>query len=360
MCQNSITIGPRQPSRPGTTTRKSNMEALRIIAMSMILVYHIMLHGLTPDNIPNNLYYAFRGFVYSGVNIFFLLSGYFTIRYSIRGLIKLIITLLSFGIINLLLALACGVQIPIYKWITVLLYPISASPYWFMKIYFLLYISAPILNAGLEYISKPQLRHTLLITLIVLFYYRADYASYSYLQGFYLYCIGYYLKSIKSTREINQGGGKILWLFYFFISCIIYSVMYYLSASGFRIFNYFVSFDSYQTPMIFISAICLLMYFSSISFTSRTINFIASFSLGCYLLQDGFFGHSCLYKYIFDFTRQYGYGLKLFGLIITIFFSYWIGSLIITSLNNLYITNLSAFAEKVARRVWIHFRILYH
>lgn len=324
------------------------MEALRIIAMSMILIHHFMIHGLTSDNIPNNLYHGLNSFVYCGVTVFFLLSGYFTIRYSFKGLLKLILTILFFGLLNLIFLILVGETPEPKRWIIALAFPITRSPYWFMKIYLLLYITAPILNAGLHHLGRNRLRNALLILIFVLFYGVSHLADSNYLHGMYLYCTGYYIGKFNPCKNVSKG----MWLLAFFIfTCLSNCLDWSLAYLGYTT----TYFTSYRNFLIFLGGIMLLMYFRKLDFKSPAINSIASASLGCYLLQDGFFGYKWLYKLQGNMLMEYGYGLKLFVIFIGLFVAFWVSSWLLTQFTSLWLpsaaTRLNTLIHSSIRRI---------
>lgn len=327
-------------SRPVGNMRQSNMESLRIIAMSMILIHHFMVHGLKQPNIPHHLFNALNGFVYSGVNIFFILSGYFTIRYSSKGLLKLLFTILFFGIVNLVLLSMVGLQPGIKDWIEVITFPVTKSYYWFMKVYLFLYITAPILNAGLKHIERPALRNTLIVLIIVAFYSRTYETINSYLLGFYLYCVGYYIGRYKPLIHVRRGW----WLLGAFLSAAISGVLdWSLAEHGIDI----DTFRSYGNVFIFVCAVMLVLFFREFSFRNRTINSIASASLGCYLLQDGDFGHNWIYDYQQLMLSQYGYSTRLFIIFGSFFIAFWILSWLITKFLGLWLPQFSGFLDRM-------------
>ena len=63
--------------------RDSNLELLRIVAMSMIVIYHIFVHGISPVYVGSHsiLTVWYVPFIF-GVNLFILISGYYGIRLS--------------------------------------------------------------------------------------------------------------------------------------------------------------------------------------------------------------------------------------------------------------------------------------
>lgn len=67
------------------TTRDSNMELLRIVAMSMVVIGHFIIHGIWNDEIPVfSVSTSVQLMVYSlaviAVNCYFLISGYYQIK----------------------------------------------------------------------------------------------------------------------------------------------------------------------------------------------------------------------------------------------------------------------------------------
>ena len=339
-----MTLVPKNiaiPNRSDIYGRQSNMEALRIVAMSMILIHHFMVHGLTPNNIPHNLYYAINSFVYSGVNIFFLLSGYFTIRYSSKGLIKFVLTILFFGVFNLILLYVVGAPPSIKEWLTVMLFPVSKSPYWFIKVYLILYVTAPILNVGLKNLKHNTLRNTLLMLLFVVFYGFHKLASSTYLHGMYLYCVGFYIGQYKPFENIRP----IFFLYCFFIFSALSGgcdwAMHYIGFNK----HYF---HSYSNILIFFTGVSLLLYFRSLKLQSNAINILASASLGCYLLQDGFLGQYWLYPLQMDFLYSHGYNFKLILMFTTSFIAIWITSMALTKFSNMWIKSTT---DVIAQRL---------
>ena len=71
-----------------TKNRQSNMELLRIFSMLCIVVYHIFLFGLDAHHPEEPLYKSLQIPFHVGVPIFVMISGYFGIRFSLRGLFR--------------------------------------------------------------------------------------------------------------------------------------------------------------------------------------------------------------------------------------------------------------------------------
>lgn len=73
--------------------RKSQFEAIRIVAMIMIVCHHIVLHICNKD-IPG--FNILNCICISGVNLFVLISGYFLIKLRWEGVLNLVSTVLFY------------------------------------------------------------------------------------------------------------------------------------------------------------------------------------------------------------------------------------------------------------------------
>ena len=93
--------------------RKSNFELLRIIAMILIISFHIVFHSeyeITTLNFNNYIIKVFWLFGEIGVNLFLLISGYFMIKskISIKKILNLIFELIFYNSISAIIAEILG------------------------------------------------------------------------------------------------------------------------------------------------------------------------------------------------------------------------------------------------------------
>ena len=87
----SVQITPR--------VRQSNMELLRIVAMFMILVYHTVYYVFYKYRGDTPAFASMMTVLHIGVPLFVLISGYFGIKPTIRGFLKLYLTLLFYNLL---------------------------------------------------------------------------------------------------------------------------------------------------------------------------------------------------------------------------------------------------------------------
>ncbi|WP_303753484.1 acyltransferase family protein [uncultured Alistipes sp.] len=148
--------------------RQSNFELLRIIAMFMILVVHadFWLLGLptlaefhaAPAGTWTRI--LIESASIGCVNIFILISGWFSIRVSVRGFCSFLFQCAFFLLGFYLLMIIAGQEQPGLRQLAPYLCFTKAN--WFIKAYIGLYILAPMLNLFAETATKRQLALTLL------------------------------------------------------------------------------------------------------------------------------------------------------------------------------------------------------
>ena len=84
----------------GALQRQSNIESLRIVLMFFIVLHHFIVHAAEPDLLysttidPSIAVGAIlNGFLYMAVNCFILISGYFGIKFKLKGVVNLYLIL---------------------------------------------------------------------------------------------------------------------------------------------------------------------------------------------------------------------------------------------------------------------------
>ncbi len=144
-----------QPQITSTTkkaSRQSNIELLRIVAMFLVLVVHADFWSIGVPTIeeyqsaliPSLTRTGFEFMAIICVNIFVAISGWFSIKASIRGALSFIFQCFFLTSLIYCLLLVIGRQsITLGGFRECLLLTDSL---WFCKAYFALYILAPILN----------------------------------------------------------------------------------------------------------------------------------------------------------------------------------------------------------------------
>lgn len=313
--------------------RDSNMEFLRIIAMSMILTGHVFTHGLTVSVKPTPLYSILEPFFLCGVNLFFLISGWFGMRFSLRSFVKLSATTFFFIAVNILLLLVCGVGVELKTIADSFFFPVSKGKYWFIMVYLCLLILVPFINAGIENLPKDKFgKIMLLFTFFNLYscWGGGNYVNvngYTIVQAIWLYCVARWLR-------INKGLVARIPRYWWLIGFILCTLVVSIVGVVWKL-RYF----EYNSPFIFLASVALFVYFSQVSMRNCVVNRVAGASLGCYLLQDGLFGREYFYKlmepaykYIMSSYQLWLAITLLSVMIISLIAAYWLVSLSLTPL----------------------------
>ncbi|MGP1586943.1 MAG: acyltransferase family protein [Treponemataceae bacterium] len=156
--------------------RQSEFELLRIIMMLFIIMHHYCVNsGITQlfdfNKINFNLiliqFMSIGGKV--GVNVFFILSGYFMINKNFKWekVIKLFSELIFYNLIITFMLILLGFE---YNFSSILksIFPINEIPESFICSYVMLYLISPLLNAGAKSISK-KIYLTIICILLIYF-----------------------------------------------------------------------------------------------------------------------------------------------------------------------------------------------
>lgn len=217
--------------------RESNIELLRVISIFLVLVVHVnMLHkgigipgldDLHSDFIPTFTRVFFISIAYICVDIFVIISGWYGIHASLRGIFKLMFMCLFLGMIGFGLNLYEGGVFSMGGFIK--LFFDWLFPGWFIASYMMMYILSPIVNVFVERCSERQVRYVLIAFFSLELVYGWIFpecggsihtfnGGYSALSLIGLYVLARYLKVFvydgkiegKLGNMFTLGGGKIL------------------------------------------------------------------------------------------------------------------------------------------------------
>lgn len=288
--------------------RNYGIDLLRIISMMQILMLHTLGHGgilssLTPSSPLYKYAWFFEISCYGAVNCFALISGFVGVNsnFTYKKIIPLWLQASIYsGIISTLFYIYKPDTITLKE--TILSYmPVLNNTYWFFTMYFVLALFIPVLNPGINSLTKKQAIKTSLFLSITL--------TLTYLI-FQFNCFDFIL-----TKDIFilKGGYSALWLISLYVigGCIkkhnLLSKIPSLILIFLNIISIFLtiilkiklSFEpsiipanaliNYCSPTILLASITALELFSRFRFPKsieKIISFFAPISFGAYLLQD--------------------------------------------------------------------------
>lgn len=277
--------------------RKSNFELLRIVAMLIILISHFNIHGqfemTKTDCIFNEVFVKIFVFGAIANHIYILITGYFMIdsKHSFKKVILLTLKMLFYSIIIPVVLLVLGYSklglIDALK----MIFPIFFGN-WFCIYYIILYCFIPFINKLIRVLDKKELK-TLIITALIVVSIVPNISfnawKFSALAVFILdYLIGAYVKLYYTNKRNLTKYIKILTVALLIMISSIFAIEHIgHTLNNETIINnsrYFVT--SNNSAMGILVAFCLFMIFKDLMISNKAINYIASSTLGVYLIHE--------------------------------------------------------------------------
>jgi len=290
--------------------REANFELLRVIAIFMVLVLHYLSHAggllvLGDSAAPVQLVgQLIESFCIVAVNVWVLISGYFLSKskFKVSRILQLVCeiyfyTILVTFVMNLVHSAGATSDDVIYK-TTQFLFPISSEHYSFATAYVILYVLAPILNKGIEYMARREMKITISALLVVFCFIKSiipvnfatDKMGYDFGWYIVLYLIGAYIRKYDVRILNGKKSSLLLYIFSALASFLIAVIFHNINLNTGR-FNYYAT-----VPLHYNFLLCLtgaLGLFSAFRYVtvqnrkiSKAVRFLAPFSFGVYLLHE--------------------------------------------------------------------------
>lgn len=288
------------------------IDALRMLAMFMIVILHILNQGgLLKETVRFTSQYEIgwmiESAVYCAVDICALISGYVWVntKYKFRNIIELWLQVVFYtASITFLFWMFLPSSVSIIEWIKAF-FPVMFNQYWYFSSYVALFLFIPLLNIIIDKMERRKLLFCIGMILFffggiqTLFYsdvfgtndgYSAIWIMIMYMVGGYIRKYGLCTKG-KTNRFLV---GYFVMVGIAWLSKLTIEIMTLHILGEVRAGNYFIS---YKSPMIFLSAIFLFLYFERItipSFGKKIIRFFAPMSFSVYLIH----GHPLVFSYL--------------------------------------------------------------
>lgn len=269
-----------------TSIRNSTFELMRIISMFFIILYHLISYFIYPWS-DNVIYKAIQIPLHIGVIVFVLISGYWGIKASTKGLLKFIFPIFIYYTgINLLYNILTGHY---YLNLNEVLF-ISSSPYWFIRIYLYLYLLSPFINKFLE--SAPKATQLILLTILgfISLYMGTTNGDSSLSDGkniinfTFLYIIGYLIR--ENRESIYQTKQTILISLYISLNFVIFISYLILYNTSWENIIWKWTFK-YCSPLLIVNAILFFLIFSRVRpIKLKYINTISASVFSMYLIHE--------------------------------------------------------------------------
>lgn len=279
--------------------RDSNFELLRIVCMIFIVWGHFINKFSVQTPILGLNYletHFFKSFTIVAVNVFILISGYFSITFRLARLLKLAQQTWFYSVFFLILGIFLGTHVLYPQKDILFLCPIFSKIYWFITIYIMLYILSPALNKMSSIIPRKQFKSILLIGLIIIYIWHTfsfilnsgrpiDDAGYGIINFIYLYLLGRY---IRMHIDIHSNKHNFLFLY-----CITSIVLFVFQLSYSLILGFsFTALFSYNTILVLLGSVFLFLFFARLDLKyNPLINNLAKYSLAIYIIHT----HPCVW-----------------------------------------------------------------
>ena len=265
--------------------RNSAFELLRILSQVFIVLYHICYMWQGKSYSVQPFFQAVTIPLHIGVVVFVLISGYFTIKVKLSGLIKLLGIFFVYCIPEVIYNVVTAKDI---FCIARSLMFFSDSHYWFVKTYLYLFLVSPMINLWLKNATERQRWYMIAVFAFIACYMAISGGDKSVIDGknltnfIYFYLVGnqlYYYRE-KWTRIPTK---KILAIYLIFNLAII-TIMLFASGNFIGKAIRVISFP-YHSPLILVGAVLLFMIVGKQHIQSRLINNIALSSFAIYLIH---------------------------------------------------------------------------
>ena len=268
----------------GHVGRQSNYELLRLISIFFIVLYHF-LRWFVQDNPSQSCLKALWLPLHVGVICFVLISGYFRIKPSSRGFIKLVLMVLVYSLPWMIMETRNA-----GTWRDVLhsLMFVSRTNYWFVRTYIGLFLLSPLINTFLDHSSMKTKWYMLIVTGIISVYLGCFSRYYLYEDGknlinfVFLYQIGQMLSCYSSRWRIIK-----LWKLlipYALLNVMLVMGYYGLNDTYWGEILWSYSFP-YSSPILIFNAILLFIIVGRNSFSSPILNCLSAGVFAVYLIH---------------------------------------------------------------------------
>lgn len=271
-----------------TKQRNSSFELLRIISIYGIISMHSFGGYLQSATGFERIYGCIINSVFNmGVSLFMLISGYFGINFSIKKLIKLLVTVIVYSLANTSFTLMVNQYFSIMDLVKSV-FVIFTNKYWYATVYITMFLLAPFINQFLS--SLKQKEYKIVIIILFVFFVLAptllqeqilNDAGKGIVNMFLLYIVGRYIKIYGiGLAKIKTFILSLLTITVLSLLTVILSIDMYSSEGG---VYYRYCYDN--SIFIFFGSVFTFLFFKELYFESKIINKIAESVFAIYLFE---------------------------------------------------------------------------
>lgn len=148
------------PMQKTVAQRDHGIDLLRVLAMAMIVLHHILYHGGLWNAYPKGsngeaFMFLLQAAVCCAVNVYALISGYLRVRFRFSRILALWVQVL-FWSVGLDVVFALFAPLPAVEWVEAFT-PVLSNRNWYFTAYFGLFCLLPLLNHAIETLPRNKL-----------------------------------------------------------------------------------------------------------------------------------------------------------------------------------------------------------
>ena len=276
----------------------TGINLFKLFSMFMIALLHVLgIGGIIGAAAGTSSYYPvylMQNAAFCAVNCYALVSGYLMLGKEIK---PSRITELWFEVFFYSVSISAIMMI-VYRDlfsarnIVYAVTPIISNQYWYMTSYFMMYLFVPMMNKFADAANKKVFTATIVVILVLttgsLMIKQDGFRlndGYSPIWLMIMYLVGAYMKKFNVGAKMK----KWLALLLYVISSLCSFILCVFSKKLLKIMlGNDISYLSYTSPFVVLSAIFLFIFFSKLKFgkkTEKLINYITPAALGVYLIH---------------------------------------------------------------------------
>lgn len=276
----------------------TGINLFKLFSMFMIALLHVLgMGGIIGAAAGTSSYYPvylMQNAAFCAVNCYALVSGYLMLGKEIK---PSRITELWFEVFFYSVSISAIMMI-VYRDlfsarnIVYAITPIISNQYWYMTSYFMMYLFVPMMNKFADAANKKVFTATIVVILVLttgsLMIKQDGFRlndGYSPIWLMIMYLVGAYMKKFNVGAKMK----KWLALLLYVISSLCSFILCVFSNKLLKIMlGNDISYLSYTSPFVVLSAIFLFIFFSKLKFgkkTEKLINYITPAALGVYLIH---------------------------------------------------------------------------
>lgn len=324
--------------------RQSNIEALRLLSMLMVLNLHSCWCFDACSGIGQGFEFLREATSICAVDVFLIISGYFGIKWKLKSFFNLMFQLFFYSFGVYLVASGLGfIDFSLHD-----LAQCAKATYasWgFISGYVVLYFVAPLINAFVEKVGKKEL----LVYILVFYGAKVLICRYEdYFLYFLLYLVGKLIRKTELVDRLKVNASLGYWLMTSVIFALSYGFFHFAGLKTADQQSECILALSYASPFIIIQALFLFVAFARMKFQSSVVNWLSASCLSIFLIhmhpaikEIGYYAYS---KSLYDLPVLQHIGI-LTVLIVGVFF----GSIMIDKVR----IQISSRIYMLLRWLWI-------